>query len=261
MFSVMTLNIRFGLADDGDNSWRFRKDCFPKLFQQYRPDILGLQEVNDFQLDFLKDVLSEYEHIGRRWPAPAYWQNNIIFYKKSWRLAEAAHFFLSPTPEVYSRFEGSRWPRQCTMGVLQAGGRKLICVNSHFDFDSKVQTQSAELIMKRLSQLPAGIPTVLFGDFNAAPSDPCYQVFAGIQPNREVPGSGFKNVFHKPYPGTHHGFTGSSGGDHIDWILYRGKIVPFGGCVIPNRFEGRYPSDHFPLWVWFKWRNSVQQER
>ena len=93
MFSVMTLNIRFGLADDGDNSWRFRKDCFPTLFQKYRPDILALQEVNDFQLDFLKDVLSEYGHIGRRLPLKRLYTSGVGLRKK-WAACTSCQDFL-----------------------------------------------------------------------------------------------------------------------------------------------------------------------
>jgi len=147
------------------------------------------------------------------------------------------------------------------MGMFEKGCRKLICINTHFDFDAQVQTQSAELIIARLSRLPSGIPAVLFGDFNATPSDPCYQVFTGDRPGCNLPSSHFKDAFCKPYPGTHHGFTGKSSGSHIDWILYRGKIAPLGGRVIQDRFEGRYPSDHFPLWVSFRWTDDAGQYR
>jgi len=63
-----------------------------------------------------------------------------------------------------------------------------------------------------------------------------------------------KNAFEKPFPGTHHGFTGVSKGDHIDWVLYRGNLRVKDSTVIQDRFDGRYMSDHFPLYARFKWK-------
>ena len=52
-FSTLTLNLRFGLADDGADSWDHRKKALPVLFKKYHPDFIGLQEANDFQIDYL----------------------------------------------------------------------------------------------------------------------------------------------------------------------------------------------------------------
>ena len=82
-FSTLTFNLRFGLADDGPNSWDHRKKALPALFKKYHPDFIGLQEANDFQIDYLAEILTGYEFIGKRSPAPPYWQNNVIFYKNN----------------------------------------------------------------------------------------------------------------------------------------------------------------------------------
>jgi len=60
MPSVLTLNLRFGLAADGPNGWRHRKDCFPSFLEKYRKDFIGLQEANDFQTDFISKILTDY---------------------------------------------------------------------------------------------------------------------------------------------------------------------------------------------------------
>ncbi|MEJ2658898.1 MAG: hypothetical protein P8012_17210 [Desulfobacterales bacterium] len=80
----MTLNLRFGLADDGPNNWQYRKKGFPVLFDAYPTDFFGFQEANDFQIDYLDNILKEYHYIGKRSPSPSFWQNNVIFHKKSW---------------------------------------------------------------------------------------------------------------------------------------------------------------------------------
>lgn len=256
-FSVLTLNLRFGLADDGPNSWNHRKKCFPCLFKNHSVDFIGFQEANDFQTDFLKDILPEFNSVGKRSPAPSFWQNNIIFYKKTWECIHNEHFFLSPTPMMPSRSRESRWPRQCTIGMFKNKNRVLIYINTHFDFDAAVQTKSANLIMERLSHLPSEPPVILIGDFNATPYHPCYMIFTRgdqkLKPNNRLY---FKNIFKEPYPGTHHGFTGNINGNHIDWILYRGGIIPQECKIIYDTIDGVYPSDHYPLYAKFKWEKT-----
>ena len=68
--SIMSLNLRFGLAQDGENSWHYRKKAFPEIFKQFQPDFFCFQEANDFQADFLQELLPAYVCIGRRQPAP-----------------------------------------------------------------------------------------------------------------------------------------------------------------------------------------------
>jgi len=253
MISVLTLNLRFGLADDGTNNWRYRKKCFPSLFEKYRVDFIGFQEANDFQIDFLNNILPEYDFIGKRSPSPPFWQNNIIFFKKTWKCIYQEHFFLSPTPKIPSRFPESLWPRQCTIGMFKNCDRTLICANTHFDFDVSVQIESAKLIMTRLLHLPSDVPVILVGDFNAIPLSPCYNIFTGQNQKPDRKERYLKNVFTRPFPGTHHGFTGDLNGDHIDWILYRGRIVKKDYMVIQDTIHGLYPSDHFPVYSTFQW--------
>lgn len=259
MFSILTLNLRFGLADDGPNSWRFRKEIFPSFFKKYNADFIALQEVNDFQVDFINDILKNYSFIGKRAPAPSFWQNNIIFYKNIWKCIFRDHFFLSSTPDIPSRFPGSRWPRQCTIGIFEKKDRKLICINTHFDFSASVQTESAKIIMNRLLILPSDLPALLVGDFNADPSCPCYLIFTGENRKSGKNENCFNNAFKEPFPGTHHGFTGDINGKHIDWILYRGKIIKKESMIIHETLEKIYPSDHYPLYASFAWKKEINK--
>lgn len=252
MLSVLTLNLRFGRADDGPNNWSHRQKAYPSLFGKYQPDFITFQEANDFQADFLKTLLNGYRVIGIRTPAPDLWQDNLIFYKKGWECVFKERFFLSHTPGIPSRLQKSRWPRQCTLGMFEKHGRKIICVNTHFDFAEAVQVTCAEIIMGRLSALPSHVPVILAGDFNAEPFGGCYEVFTGKKHRAGINSPYFRDVFRKPFPGTFHGFTGSAGEKHIDWILYRGGIVPEKAQVIQTSVEGIYPSDHFPVRAVFR---------
>lgn len=254
-FSVMTLNLRFGLANDGPNRWEFRKHRLISLFRKYHPDIIGFQEAQSIQIDFLCTILPDHLFIGKRTPAPQFWQNNLIFYASTWRCIRHDHFFLSPTPHIPSRFPESRWPRQCTFGSFEKEGRMLDCISTHFDFNPIIQVSSARIIMERLHRQKAKNPALLLGDFNATPDDPCYRVFTEKDHTDTSPyGHWFKNAFEPPFPGTHHEFTGIPDGRHIDWILYSGSIEQEHSQVISEEFDGGFPSDHFPLFARFRWK-------
>lgn len=246
-FTVMTVNLRFGLADDCENSWENRKIAFPDLFKQIQPDFIGIQESNNFQTDFLKNVLEGYQFIGMCDPSPDFWQNNIIFYHSSWTCLQNKHYFLSGTPDVKSKFPESKWPRQCTIGLFENSGRRLIHANTHFDFKSSVQEKSAELILDFLNDFPANTPTIITGDFNTPPDSKPYEILSN---------NGFKDLFENNHSSTFHGFTGKNIGDHIDWILYRGNLKGVNHYIIRESFSGYYPSDHYPVVSVFEFSNT-----
>ncbi len=242
--SVLTLNVRFGNADDGPNDWSKRKAVFPEALAAHPVDFYAFQEVMDFQADYLKSLLPGYGCIGARVPAPSFWQHNLIFYKKTWTCDIWEHFFLSPTPDVPSRFRDSRWPRQCSLGAFHQNSRRLVCVTAHFDFLASVQNKSARLILEKLSRFGAETPTAVMGDFNTTPGTECHDIWMDAR---------FQNAFAPPHPGTYHEFTGTPR-EHIDWILFRGGLVRESARVIRTPFGGRYPSDHFPVTARFRFR-------
>lgn len=253
--SVFTLNLRFGLADDGPNNWEFRKKGFPILLNEFLSDFMAFQEANDFQGDFLKTILKDHHNIGKRKPSPRFWQNNLIFYKDIWQCITWEHFYLSPTPDIPSRSPKSKWPRQCTIGLFKRNNRRLIMINTHFDFDEQIQVESAGYIMERLLKFPPDIPAILVGDFNCKPSQACHKVFTGEYQDISDTAADiqfFKPVFSEPYSGTHHGFSGQAGDNQIDWIMYRGNLKPVKWGIIRDKFAGLYPSDHFPLYAVFE---------
>ena len=244
--SVMSLNLRFGLADDGPNGWGCRKESVLKLFQEQHPDFIATQEANDFQIDFLADNLPDYAYIGRRMPAPKFWQHNILFYRKGIVCKEQVHFFLSETPSIPSRSFGSRFPRQGTLGLFHMNNQGLVCIDTHFDFETPAQMGAARVIKQQLACFPKEIPAIVMGDFNATPESPCYQWFTGKEVDDEN-GLNLKETYTAPYPSTFHHFTGEPTGGYIDWILYRGPLELKACEVLQEPVDGIYPSDHYPV--------------
>ncbi len=235
---VMTMNLRFGLARDGENGWQHRKPLVAELLKKYPSDFFCFQEANHFQADFLIRTLPGYQVLGQHNKTIDWWQSNLIFFCPPWQCLEQKHYFLSDTPDVTSKLPGSKWPRQCVIGLFQKEKEKIIVVNTHFDFDLFVQEKTAELVMGFLSEFPAGLPRVILGDFNGNPGSPAHIFFKA---------RGFDGVFDNEAVTTFHGFEGRDTGKHIDWILCQGGLTPIFQQVITDSFSNRFPSDHYPV--------------
>jgi endonuclease/exonuclease/phosphatase family metal-dependent hydrolase len=249
-FSLMTVNVRFGLADgEGPHRWENRKQAFAPLLTARRPDFIAMQEVNHFQAAYFQSLLPDYGVIGGRTPAPPFWQDVLIFYRRDWRCLKQDRFFLSRTPDVPSRMVDSRWPRQCVMGRFRNDRQDITCVNTHFDFADQVQQQSARIILDRLSGFsPDPAPQLLTGDFNARPGDGCHRLLT--EPG-DLTADPFVDAFAGGHSGTVHKFTGCPVGDQVDWILWRHGLELSEKKIITDRFDGIYPSDHFPVYAAF----------
>lgn len=50
---VMSFNIRYETANDGENHWEWRREFLVQTIQAFDPDLLGTQETVGFQRDYL----------------------------------------------------------------------------------------------------------------------------------------------------------------------------------------------------------------
>src|SRR5205085_8608893 len=62
---VMTFNIRYNNAGDGENAWPHRRALFFKTIETFNPDLLGLQEVKTDQGEQIKAHFKDYEMLGQ----------------------------------------------------------------------------------------------------------------------------------------------------------------------------------------------------
>lgn len=252
--SVTTLNLRFGLAEDGAHAWRYRRPALKRFLENHASDFMTFQEANDFQIDDLAACLPQHDHVGQRTPAPPFWQNNVIFFRAPWRLVCWEHFYLSPTPDIPSRFPDSRWPRQGTLARFSSGTREMVCATTHLDFEATVQVASAAILIDRINRMAADRPVILTGDFNCPPTSACHAFFTGGDDQARGSSAEFRNVLAPTYPGTFHGFLGGTGRRCIDWILFRGALDLEKAGVIVFEPDPVYPSDHYPVTAIFSWR-------
>jgi endonuclease/exonuclease/phosphatase family metal-dependent hydrolase len=254
--AVMSFNIRYGTADDGEDSWAYRRDLVVEVIREQAPDVLGIQEALRFQLDEIADALPEYAQIGvgRDDGGTAGEYAAILFRSARFEVAEQGTFWFSDTPaEPGSMGWGARLPRICTWVRLldRASGRGLYVYNVHWDHESQSSRErSAELLVDRIRQRSSPAPVVVMGDFNAGEDNPAMLLLTG----RAGSGSyrGIRDSFRVVHPdatevGTFHGFDGLTSGAKIDGILVSDGWEVESAAIIRTSRGGRYPSDHFPV--------------
>lgn len=233
-----TFNIRHGLGEDGDDSWRFRRGSTADAITALEADVLGLQEVLEFQRQYLDGRIAGLRWIGEgREGATTGEQCPIVVASPALELINSWTRWYGPSPSTRGvRLAGASAPRIATFTRLRDdGGAEFDVVNTHLDEHIAVNREAS--VRQLVEWLNPDTPTVVLGDFNALPSDCALAalVDAGL---RRVPVEG----------GTAHGFAGR-GGTAIDHILVSERWTIEDAGVVRESPGGRLPSDHWPVWV------------
>lgn len=255
---LVTFNIRYGTADDGPDRWDCRKDAVFSILTEYQADVIALQEALDFQVDQIQRALPNYDSVfvcrddGKRAG-----ESCPIFYRQDrFEYLEAGTFWFSDTPDVPgSKHWGNQIPRICTWISLhdRSSGRPVWIFNVHLDHQSQISREkSIRLLAQRIEQLPPDSQVILMGDFNMELSNPA------MQPLWAERGPHLTDAWHRLYPdrespGTWHDFGRRFNTARIDHILIPMEASVRQADIDQRQFEGRYPSDHFPVWAVVEW--------
>jgi endonuclease/exonuclease/phosphatase family metal-dependent hydrolase len=256
---VMSFNIRYGTADDGENRWELRRGFLVETIRRFSPDLLGTQETLAFQRDYLAEQLTGYAAFGAgRDDGRETGEMAALFYRADrFEQLDGGHFWLSETPDVPgSKSWDASLTRIATWVKLRdranADAPPLVFFNTHFDHRGAIaRTHSAELLRHRIESLPPETPVILTGDFNAGePSPPHTALFGQIN---TVP-SRLADTFRALHPGrgadegTFSRFRADSvGGPRIDWIGCSLDWQVVSAEIDRTSRDGRTPSDHFPV--------------
>ena len=252
---VLSYNVRYGTAKDGENHWDQRKDLCAARAVEFKPDLAGLQEALDFQNAHLRAALGDYGQIGAaREDGKEKGEFTTILYRKA-RLeaVESGTFWLSETPELAgSKSWDSSLPRIATWALFrdtQAGGREFLYVNTHFDHKGpKSRVEAAKLIRAFVEKRGLAAPVIVTGDFNSGPGSEPYRALVGTLVDSWL-------VLHpEPAEGTSHPFNGKPTTPRIDWILCSPAFEVKEAAIDRHHDGGRYPSDHFPVGAVLAWR-------
>lgn len=245
MVKVLSCNIRYFGADDGENNWVHRRDVCAAVMREQRPDIIGVQEMWREQFVDLQERLPNFASYGLMHEATSRHPANCIFYDAArFELVTAAGYWLSETPHIPgSKSWGSHGERLANWVRLidKSDGREFRVINTHLDHISgEARLAGAKLICGESGVYPADYPQILIGDMNANErSEPIAQFMQ----------EGWRDAHAQVEVGrTFHGFKGddfSADYGQIDWIFVRGGVVVREVAVIRAQRDGRFPSDHY----------------
>lgn len=248
---VMSYNIRFDNPADGPNAWPNRKEFLVDQLRKVNPDILGIQESLPHQVSYLAESLTGYGHAGVGRDENGTGESTTIFFRLDrFALTESRSFWLSETPDEMSKGWDAAIRRICTYVRLteKKSGQTLLVLNTHFDHVGEVaRRKSAELILKKIAELnQAKHPVILLGDFNATPeSEPITIVKGGLMEARLVAGK-----MTLPQPGSFNAFdSGKPAANLIDHMFLSSDVRVVNYEMLVESREGRYPSDHFPVFA------------
>ncbi len=258
--TVMTFNIRYGTADDGENHWTVRRGMLFDVVRAQNADIVGLQEALDSQIREIAAAAPGYAVVGvGRDDALAKGEYSAILFKTDrLHVAESGTFWFSDTPEVPgSKSWGNNITRICTWArFIDRDGRGFWHFNLHLDHQSQPSRErSTELLRRRIeARAFAREPVVVTGDFNVGEANPALRTL--VPPPRSEgaqTAAPLLDTFRVVHPdervvGTFSGFKfGQVNGDKIDYILVQPGTEVLSAEIIRTSRADRYPSDHFPV--------------
>ncbi len=259
---IATFNVRYGSAEDGRNSWKFRKRLLFKSLGDMSPDIMGVQECLPFQADEIKQnvVTHEFTGLGRFHGVPADGIHehlsgehcSIVYKTERLELHECGTYWHSDTPDIPGSMTwGNDLPRITTWGIFEdrRSNRRFVMFNTHFHGDEPYVRNATSQLVGKIEQIAGDLPVILTGDFNLDPESATHEILTGKS------GSESKMVFKDIWEavgkqesgsGTSHSFTGEPE-SRIDWILVSDEFEPVSMTRMRVSENGIHPSDHFPL--------------
>ena len=244
---VMSFNVRYGTAKDGDHVWDNRKDAACAMILDQHPAVFGVQEALDFQLAYFEEHCPGYKYVGvGREDGVHEGEHMAVFYdSERIDLEDWGTYWLSETPSVPSLGWDAVCRRTATWTLLldKATDRHFYFVNTHLDHVGvEARRNGLLLLVERIGAMnPDGYPMVLTGDMNVFPDDPCLNELRTLMEDARETAPVTDNGL------TYHGW-GTVDKAPIDYVFYAG----FAGCdkfeVIRQPYEGvDYVSDHYPV--------------
>lgn len=253
---VMSFNVRYGTAPDGDNAWDKRRELFFETIERYQPDLIGFQEVVASQYDAIAERMKRHAFSGvaREDGQRKGEFSSIGFRQDRFTALASGTFWLSETPTVAgSKSWDAALPRICSWVRLRetGTGRELVFANTHFDHRGVVaRREAARVLSERIGPIAAGVPAILTGDFNITEDNPAYAALVKPPKPEWIRWIDSYRTLHpqrQPDEASTSNFNGKVTGSRIDFIFHTSHFKATAAAIDRFSRDGRYPSDHYPV--------------
>jgi endonuclease/exonuclease/phosphatase family metal-dependent hydrolase len=263
----MSFNVRGSFRDrNKKDAWRNRAALNVATIERHAPDLIGLQESQRGNLKAYRKSLPRYAHVrGPRYGNAIPHDSNAILYDpKRLELLDSGGFWISETPEKYSRSWEARVVRSANWVLFRVLETELslLHLNTHLDHKSGLaRREGSKLILEKAAEIADrrgdAPPIVVTGDFNSRPGSPTYRSFAEAGYVDTYLAAGNEDT---EEANTFHAFEGARfrdahperGPRRLDWILLkdpRDRLRTESHRIVRDADErsGLYPSDHYPV--------------
>jgi endonuclease/exonuclease/phosphatase family metal-dependent hydrolase len=254
---IMTFNIRLDIPEDGVNAWKNRKENLVSMIRFHKADIIGLQEAQRHQIEFIQKSLPEFSWFGvGRDDGKEKGEFTAIFYRRNrFDTLGTSTFWLSENPDHSGLGWDAAYQRIATFGKFKDhySGKIFYLFNTHLDNEGKIaRLESAKLIKNKIRKICGNIPVILTGDFNSSPDSEAYQqIISGLRSDSSQQLFDTQSISQTPHHGPVGTFTGfdifAKPKFPIDFIFVSEGISVLSHGTLSDSFDGYLPSDHYPV--------------
>lgn len=252
VMKLMSFNVRYGSANDGENSWDYRKADLYKMIETEKPLVIGLQECQMNQRNDIVDNCKEYDAIGvGREDGQGKGETcSILYHKGSVEIKKWGSFWLSETPDIAgskgwdaNNIRVATWAR---VKVLKTG-KEFFYINTHLDHKgTKARSEGMKLVMRKFLELnTTRLPQLLTADFNTEQDDAIFTECLKTMKNARLAAPKTDNK------GTYNGFVGGKT-TCIDHLFMSGFDILEYKTVDQKWGDTQFISDHYPVYALVK---------
>lgn len=278
---IMSFNVRFAMAGHSEsaaeNNWNDpehpRRERALRVIREANPDLLGVQEARELQINDLQHALPAYEFYGvGRDDGKMGGEFSGIYYRKG-RFAQqaAGSFWLSATPEkpgTTFAAKPNKIPRIASWVRLtdRDAGRDFVFLNMHWDhIDVPAREKSATLVRERLTTIAKGLPAIVTGDLNSHEDTRAFTTLTAADAGGRELFDSYRKLHSQrsSEEATFNNWKHVLKGSRIDFILYTAEFTPKAAEIIRTTYDERLPSDHYPVTATLQLRgtaNSPEQK-
>ena len=248
---VASFNIHYIVPNDKDDDWQRRKHAVTNILIEMDADIVAFQEMETFdgghyskrniQLDWVVSSTTGYEVAAIGAPDVFPHTQPIIYKEDKYTVIDQGFFFFSDTPdEIYSRQWNGSYPYFCSWVQLHINNAEgaFYVFNVHNDYKSRSnRLETSRLITDRLEEIvDEDLPIIILGDFNVPKWGKELDILSPIGLKIVPPDGSTNRILGLPIlPAIDHILVSADFKLHDDIRVWR------------NRYDGVYPSDHFPI--------------
>lgn len=245
---AISFNIRCA-NDINGNSIEERAPRLAKIISNYDADVIGFQECTPLWIEYInKYFCTTYEFFNKYRDGKGGLESTPLLWKKNkFNCLKSGYFWLSDTPEISGGWDSLGCNRICLYTLLQCkkSGEIFAFFNTHLGFGEENQIKSIKLISQYIDKFST-YPTFIVGDFNLIPFSKPYEKM--IEKFIDV-----NELTIKDRRSTYHGYAQNNNyNEHIDYCFITSKIEPISFKIIDDLVDGKFPSDHYGLYIKLK---------